>query len=253
LPETVSDPLESAIPNRHTNRRFYRRGALPQNLLDAMASAAGAVSGAGLAWLDGPAKRPLALQAIRLAEAERFLGARLHQELFGAVRFDLGWRATTDEWLPPATLEVEPPMRAPFALLRHPAFMRGASRIGAHHMLGLRAGYLPALSAPHLGLVWAGGGGDMAALAAGRAFERAWLAAASLGLALQPMAAATALTRQVAGDGWVRPAVQQRLAKLLATLAQGQPGEPFLLFRLGRAAAPSAVTGRRPWRDYLTD
>ena len=86
-------------------------------------------------------------------------------------------------------------MRAPCAALRYWPVMRGMSWLGAHHALGLRAGYLPAALSPHIGLVLAEeGDGDVpaAALNAGRAMQRVWLAAQAQGLALPPMAAATA-------------------------------------------------------------
>ncbi len=151
----AADPLCHAIEGRHTNRRFYSRAALPAPTLERLAAAADAVPGARLLWLADAADRRAALRAIRLAETERFRRRALHAELFGAVRFELGWKQTAGEGLPPGALEVEPPMRAGFALLRHWRVMRAASRLGLHHALGLRAGYLPCALAPQLGLMLA--------------------------------------------------------------------------------------------------
>lgn len=246
------DPLAAAIPARHTNRRFYRRGALGEPVLARLAHAAAAVPGAQLRWLDPPALRRVALQAIRLAETERFRRRELHAELFGAVRFELGWRASAPHGLPPGALEVEPPMRPFFAALRHWPLMRAASRIGAHHLLGLRAGDLPCRLAPHLGLlVAADADEDIAALHAGRALQRVWLAAAAEGLAFQPMAASTALAAQRPGSGWVEPAVQARLRALLDTMKGDARACPLMLFRIGRAAAPNVVTERLPVDSFL--
>ena len=248
----VLDPLVAAISTRHTNRRFYRRQRLLPETLTALAAAAAAVPGAGVAWLDDAASRRLGLQAMRIAEAERFRGRRLHAELFGAVRFEHGWQGGLDEWLAPAALEVEPPMRAAFAALRHRRVMRLAQALGGPTLLGLRAGYLPAASAPHLGMIHADAATSaLATLAAGRAFQRLWLQAALAGVALQPMAAATALARQRPGDGWVRPAVQARLRRLLAQLMAERGGEPFMLFRIGKASAPTATAGRRAVEEFV--
>jgi len=248
----AADALCLAIAGRHTNRRFFRRGRLDAETLARLSAAAEAVPGAGLLWLDDKPGRSLALAAIRLAETERFRRRELHRELFGAVRFDKGWRQTTTEWLPPAALEVEPPMRWPFALLRHWPLMRAANWLGAHQALGLRAGWLPCALAPHLGLVVATGQrDDLATLKAGRAFQRVWLAAAAEGLALQPMAAATALSVQTSGDGWVSAGVKEQLQALLAAMCGAPGAQPYLLFRLGRADAPTVVTLRRPVDDYL--
>ena len=246
------DPLCRAIELRHTNRRFYRRAALAAETLARLSAAADAVPGASVLWLDDAPGRRIALTAIRVAETERFRRRSLHQELFGAVRFDIGWQRSSDEWLPPAALQIEAPMRLPFAALRHWPLMRALDAFGAHHALGLRAGYLPCALAPHIGLILAKGQReDLANLKAGRAFQRVWLAAAAQGLALQPMAAATALSVQKAGGGWVSVAVQARLQQLLGALCEGHEALPYMLFRLGAAEAPTEVTQRRPISEYI--
>lgn len=243
------DPLATAIESRHCNRRFYRRAPLQAATLERL-SAAAAVPGAGVAWLDGERRR-VALQALRLAETERFRRRRLHEELFAAVRFDIGWRDSAPHGLPPGSLEIEPPLRPMFASLRHWPLMRALQLVGTHRVLGLRAGDLPCRLAPHLAAVFAHGpSDDAAALQAGRSLQRLWLAATLEGLALQPFAAAVALTRQAAGDGWVAPAVQARLVGLLERLVDA-PRRPYMLLRLGRAPAPTVVTGRRPLRAHL--
>ena len=246
------DPLVHAIEDRHTNRRFYRRAPIGTPALAHLSAAVDAVPGATLLWLDDPRRRALALKAIRIAETERFRCRALHDELFGAIRFELGWQDTSDEWLPPAALQVEAPMRAPFAVMRRWGVMRTANWFGAHVALGLRAGYLPCALAPHLGLILARAPReDLENLQAGRAFERVWLAATAQGIALQPMAAPTALVRQSPGRGWVRAHVRAELEALLGALPVADDVQPYMLFRVGRAAAPSVVTGRRPLADYL--
>ncbi|MBC7483802.1 MAG: hypothetical protein H7337_18320 [Rhizobacter sp.] len=249
---TPPDPLCRAIELRHTNRRFYQRAALPDETLARMSAAADAVPGASLLWLDDAASRRLALTAIRVAETERFRRRALHAELFGAVRFELGWQRSSDEWLPPAVLQIEAAMRLPFAALRHWPLMRTLDASGPPHALGLRAGYLPCALAPHIGLILAKGQReDLGNLKAGRAFQRAWLAATAEGLALQPMAATTALSVQNPGGGWVSEAVKFQLQELLGALCEGQEAQPYMLFRLGRAEAPSAVAQRRPVAQYM--
>ncbi len=251
-PDALAHELANALEQRHTNRRFYARAPVDAATLATLTRAAADVSGGGVHWLDAADERRRGLRAIRLAETERFRRRALHAELFGAVRFEAGWQRTLPEWLAPATLEVEPPSRPMFSAMRHWGVMRAATFAGAHLMLGLRAGYLPCALAPHLGLIVAHGADEAsAAFTAGRSFQRLWLAAAAAGLALQPMAAATALARQHAGGDWVSAPTQRELQRLLASLVPGGGATPQLLFRLGRARAPSAVAGRRPIDDYL--
>lgn len=247
-----ADPLALAIESRHTNRRFYQRGALPASTLNALSAAAAASPGALVRWLDAGHERNLSLRALRIAETERFRRQSLHQELFEAVRFDVGWQRSADEGLPPATLQIERPMRGPFSLLRHWPLMRVACSLGAHHMLGLRAAYLPCALAPHIGLMLAGAtSAPLATLQAGRAFQRLWLAAAQAGLALQAMAAATALVRQAPGAGWVSASAKAELGRVLQLLCPEPELQAYMFFRLGRARAPTVVTTRRALEHYL--
>ena len=244
------DALSDQIEARHTNRRLFRPTKVAPEVLERLRNAARAVPNTDLLWLDERETRSLALRTIRIAETERFRRAKLHQEIFSAVRFDAGWSEPTAEGLAPATLEVEAPMRPLFAALRRWPTMRRANYFGVHLALGFRAGYLPCASAPHLGLIVgrAGAGGN---LDAGRAMQRLWLAATAEGLSLQPMAAATALRWQAPGDGWVSLETRDLLAQALARLAGASGAQPYLLFRLGHAAPPSAVSGRQPVHFYV--
>ena len=240
-----ADPLDDAIERRHTNRRFFRAEAVARAVRDRIAAAAADVPGARLLWLDEADARATALQAIRMAETERFRRECLHRELFEAVRFELGWTRSADEGLPPGALEVEPPMRALFAALRRWPLMRAGTRIGLHRALGLRAGYLPCRLAPHLGLVLCDDPEvALRPMGAGRALERAWLAATAEGIAFQPMAAALALMHQRPGDGWVSAQVQERLRDRLQRLTAGRAECAWMFLRIGHAQAPSVVTGR---------
>jgi hypothetical protein len=130
--------------------------------------------------------------------------------------------------------------------------MQALSRIGVHHMLGLRAAALPCRLAPHLALVVCDApDASLAALGGGRALQRMWLAATAEGLALQPVAAAIALSRQRAGNGWVSPRTRDRLVELLGHLTGGRHESACMLVRIGRARAPSMVTGRPPIEHFL--
>jgi hypothetical protein len=237
--------LAAQIERRCTNRRFYRREPLAPATEAAIAGAAGV----SWHWLDGGA-RQRALAALRLAEAERFRRPRLHQELFEAIRFDVGWSATAMQGLPPGALEIERLLRRPFAALRHPRLMRVLAVLGVPAALGLRAADLPCRLAPRLAMIGGeaaqnGDGAGRVALAAGRALQRGWLAATAHGVALQPFAAVGALLRQRAAAGWVSTDTQQRLRELLAeTSSAGGPHAVHLFVRLGHAKPPTMVTGR---------
>jgi hypothetical protein len=237
--------LAAQIERRCTNRRFYRR----DRLMPAAESAIATAAGPSWRWLSGDARRR-ALTALRVAEAERFRRPRLHQELFDAIRFDVGWTATTTQGLPPGALEIERALRRPFAWLRHPRVMGVLTAFGVPAVLGLRAADLPCRLAPRLAMIVDeaeidADGERGRALAAGRALQRGWLAAAAHGVAMQPLAAVGALLRQQAGGGWVSAGTQQRLRELLAeTSSAGSAKAVHLFVRLGYARPPTVVTSR---------
>jgi nitroreductase len=246
------DPLDAQIELRHTNRRFYSRAAIDAGILQELQTAASAQGGCTLVWMDSPRQRQRALSVIRVAETERFRRRSLHQELFGAIRFEAGWEQTTDEWLPPVALEVEPPMRGAFKLLRDWRVMRASVWVGAHWGLGFRAGYLPCALSPHIGVLMAHDDDPrIESVIAGRAFERVWLAATAEGLALQPYAAPAVLATQQSGEGWVSAATKAQVGHALADLTSGHSGRPHMFFRIGRASAPTGVTRRKTLHHYV--
>ncbi len=249
-PATLYDPLVRFLFTRHTNRRLYERRSADPAVLTALATAAGRYSDARTLWLDQPRVRRAALRLMRIAEGERFRRRELHAELFSAVRFDVGWNDSAEEGLPPGALEVERLARLGFQWLRHWPLQRAINVVGAAALLGLRAGWLPASKAAHLGILTVADDAATPWLTAGRAFQRLWLAATSHGLALQPMAAAVALAGQEATGEWVRSRIQARLREGLARLAGS--GRPAMVFRVGYARPPSVTAGRRPVQSYLT-
>ena len=246
------DPLWRHIPLRHTNRHLRFRGPrmtdAERSELDAAARTYPACQ---LVWLDEPTRRRQALRLMRQAETERFHNRILHEELFSAIRFDVGWHKACSEGLPPGALGVEPPLRAFFALLRHWPVMRLANLLGAHHMLGWRACDLPCRLAPHLGLLAVKNTDNQAVFNAGRVFQRLWLGVTSQGRVLQPMPASALF----ALDGAQAEGIPADLQHNLAESWKANLGEvtPLMLFRIGLAQPPLIVAGRLRVGDYLEE
>lgn len=238
-----TDPLWQFIPLRHTSRRVWFRGSpLNANELAQLETAVSTQPACQLHWLDAAPERKHALALMRRAETARFHNRLLHEELFSAIRFDIGWRRTCEEGLPPGALGIEPPLRGLFALLRHWPVMRLANRVGAHHLLGLRACDLPCRLAPNLGLLAVKNTDNPSVFAAGRAFQRLWLTATQQGRVLQPMpASALYALAGVEAEG-----IPTELHRSLAAGWQARLGAvtPLMLFRMGRAN-PSPITAGR--------
>ena len=246
------DPLWRFIPLRHTNRHVRFRGPRMTDAERGELDAAVRIYPAcQLVWLDEPARRRQALRLMRRAEAERFHNPILHKELFSAIRFDVGWRSTSPEGMPPGALGVEPPLRVFFALLRHWPVMRLANLLGAHYMLGWRACDLPCRLAPHLGLLAVKNPDNQAVFGAGRVFQRLWLATTSQGRVLQPMPASALFALKGARAEGIPAGLQHDLAE--GWKASLGDSIPLMLFRIGLAKPSSIVTGRRGIGDYLDE
>ncbi len=251
-PSPDRDPLVAAIADRHTNRGLFRGPTVTDAERAALEAAVPPDRGIELLWFDRADRRRALLALMRVAETARFRERRHHAELFESIAFDAGWTDTAVERIAPGSLAIERPLRAGFALLRHWPVMRAASRIGLHHGVGLRSGDLPARLAPHRLAIVGPDASDETALAAGAAFQRVWLAAETLGLAVQPMVGSAVLVDDEDPGSSGRPsALANRLAAGWRTLLGAR--RPFVVFRLGRARAPAVRSGRRPAADYLVD
>jgi len=249
--EAPSDPLSEAITKRHTNRRLIFRGPrLSREDLVRLRQIAADRPGCSLIWLDDTPRRRQTLRLMRLAEAERFHNPLLHKDLFSAIRFDVGWQQSCDEGLPPGALGIERPLRLPFALLRHWSIMHLVNMVGGYHLLGWRAASLPCRISPHVGLISAADLSDQAVFNAGRGFERVWLLATLLGLALQPMPAAALYALDGACKEGIPARVQSRLRQGWQTLLRDQT--PLMLFRIGYASPPAIYTIRKPLEYYTS-
>jgi hypothetical protein len=245
--EKSANPLEAAIPERHTNRSLAFSGPpLSAAAIGAYTELVEAVGGISLLWFAEAARRSTLLSLIRKAETERFQNPKLHADLFGSIRFDVGWSATTDEGLPPAALGVEPGLKWMFSQLRHWSVMRVLNWVGGSHALGFRAAHLPCKLAPHLGVLVAHVPLEEGAFRAGCALERVWLKATADGLAFQPLAAAALLA--LPGYREVSSEVGDQLRAGWRTLTDATP---LMVFRMGRARPPKVRTSRRPSSTYV--
>lgn len=238
----ADNPLEVAIGLRHSNRRLVFSGpVLPRQEQQAFGELLGAVPSAKLVWLDSQEGRRPAIRLLRLAETERFRNPDLHRELFGSVRFDVGWDSTAAEGLPPGALELSRLERVPFRLLSRWSAQRFANLLGAHHVMAIRGAALPGLLAPHLCAI-AVSGSDVwvGAINAGRALQRVWLRATTLGLSVQVLAASALY----ALDGFSQVPIALRNG-LRATWSQLCPDAvPYAVLRMGRAKPPTVYATR---------
>lgn len=251
--ETVApDPLLEQLARRHTNRRVVFRGP-PLSAAErrAIEDASAVGSGCGLGWLNDPPARAFAVRRMTRAETERFRNPVLHEELFSAIRFDVGWSTSCADGLPPGALQVEAPARPLFALLRRWPVARFANRFGVHHVFGVRSCRLPCMLAPDLGAITVERLDARSLVKAGRSFQRVWLELTRLGRALQPLPAAALYALPEAAHEGVPEALQRHLNDSWDNRFDGR--HPVMFFRTGTAKPPRIRTERLPLEQYLEE
>lgn len=238
------NPLWEAIPLRHTNRRIRFRGPkLSDAEISSISSNLSAYPETQLLWLNASKQRNQVLQLMRRAETERFSNPILHEELFSAIRFDVGWNATCELGLPPGALAVEAPMRPLFAMLRHWPLMKISKLLGTHYILGFRACGLPCRLAPNLGILTVKDTSDQALFNTGRSFQRLWLSLTKQGRVLQAFPASALYALDGATQEGVTGQLHTALKQGWDTLLQGKT--PLMLFRTGYAPPININAGRQ--------
>ena len=248
--------LAAAIPERVTNRRLSPQASLDPDSRAALLRAATAVPGGALHLVEDADRLAAVGELLGRGDRLRFLSRTMHREMMQEIRWTSDSVRTTRDGLDVATLELTPTDLAGLRVMSSWAAMDLVGRIGGGRALEKPARKAIA-AASAVGLVTIPGRTREAYFAGGRAMQRVWLEATVRGLAFQPMAPITYLFARLelgAGEG-LSPAEATALRELRARFADVFPaaaglGEP-MLFRLSRAAPPTARALRRHVEDVL--
>lgn len=201
-----------AIPDRRTCHEIYLPELVPEEDL-AKLSATAREPGVHLFLTDSPDLRRQADQLVAAADAYLFADPAYREELAECIlRGNFGTR-----WL----LSV-------IGSFATACLNTGESRSKLDHEL--------LMSAPVFGLFGTDSDDPAAHVRVGMAFERFWLAATAIGLAIQPMSQLTEVEH-----------VRRALARAMPEAGR-YPVQPF---RLGFAPPAPHRTARRPWEDLL--
>ncbi|HEU5101603.1 MAG TPA: Rv1355c family protein [Roseiflexaceae bacterium] len=241
------------IQRRATNRKRMQGGSLPLSHVANLHEAAAVYEGRLQLLTDSAA---LTEVGAIMGEGDRirFLCRELHQELMAELRWTAKASRQTRDGLDLATLELTGAQLAVMRLIARPdvaAFLRelGGGAVFAEVAAEAAAGAMA------IGLLSIEGNHPVDLLRGGQAFERLWLQATALGLALQPMttviymfdmlrsATASVFTETEQAALLV---LQARFGRLFV-----QSEGDLLLFLIGRAPAPTARSLRRPIEAVL--
>jgi hypothetical protein len=178
------------------------------------------------------------------------LSPRLHQEMMTELRWTPEEVRTTRDGIDIATLEVDSADLAGLSLARHWPHLAFVRHVGGGRAFEEGARTSVAASSA-IGCLTTTGTGSHAYFDGGRALQRLWLTATSLGLGFQPVTALLYLFARVErGDGTgldaTETATLHALRKRLSALVPQHPDETeLLLFRLSYAPPPTAHALRR--------
>ncbi|MEO7192533.1 MAG: hypothetical protein ABI051_15880 [Vicinamibacterales bacterium] len=243
------DPLYPAIARRCTNRKPYQPGPLAPEAVKSLRAAALDVEGAELRLIDGRDDVRTLARAASLNDRLLFEIPELHAVFFESMRWTREEAERTRDGLFVDTLELGP-AAAGFKAMRRPGLVRFTNALGASR-LAPRHSYQTFLKSAALGFLQVEGRGGGAYIGGGRAMQRVWLTATALGLAFQPMAGMLYLLNYLdAPHPSVTPPQRatmsdaQRLYANVLPLAADRAN--IMLFRVGHAPPPSALSLRRP-------
>jgi molybdopterin/thiamine biosynthesis adenylyltransferase/nitroreductase len=248
--------LAAAIPERVTNRRLSPRVALDRDDRGALLRAAADVPGGALHLVEDADRLAELGEVLGRGDRLRFLSRTMHREMMQELRWSADSVRATRDGLDVATLELTPTDLAGLRVMSSWPAMDLVGRIGGGRALEKPARKAIA-AASAVGLVTVPGRTREAYFAGGRAMQRVWLEATARGLAFQPMAPLTYLFArlELGGGEGLAPGEVMALRELRTRFATLFPaaaglGEP-MLFRLSRAAPPTARALRRPVEDVL--
>ncbi len=205
--ERTGNELFKAIPRRHTHHDRFDAGEVQQHVLNALQDCC-TQDGVRSFFISDPEVLPRIAELLVLAEAKQFADPVYTTELLHWINqgnFGPSWLLKKLSRLAAKVLQNE-------------------GQLGPNHWTILK-------DAPVFGILAVKKDNPESRLCAGRAFERLFLTATSLGLSLEPMTNILQV-----------PKCRMELAKLLPS-----PGLfPQMLFRLGNKAANHLYTSRRP-------
>jgi nitroreductase/molybdopterin/thiamine biosynthesis adenylyltransferase len=248
-PHTPRPELVDWIERRATNRRPGPARPLEEAHRQALMRCA-ADSGARLHLVTDRAELEETGRILGAGDRLRMLSPRLHQEMMTELRWTPEEVRTTRDGIDIATLEVDSADLAGLSLARHWPHLAFVRHVGGGRAFEEGARTSVAASSA-IGCLTTTGTGSHAYFDGGRALQRLWLTATSLGLGFQPVTALLYLFARVErGDGTgldaTETATLHALRKRLSALVPQHPDETeLLLFRLSYAPPPTAHALRR--------
>jgi molybdopterin/thiamine biosynthesis adenylyltransferase len=200
LEASTWDALEPMITERHTNRRRAAGTLIPKEQLDELAAVAATVSGLELRFVSQRAAVAEVAHVAAASDRIRMLNPIGYRDLVREIRWTKEDAERERDGIDLRSLDLTPAEHAGLRMLRFPRVPELLRRWKVGHGLEkLTSSAL--LSASAIGLLTVPRESIHERFLAGRALERVWLAAARLGLSLQPHTSSIFLFARALGGG----------------------------------------------------
>lgn len=264
-PEDIADPVRlvfspgspatadelaraAAIATRHTNRTAYATTPLPDEFVRTSGSLT-QYAPCRVAFIAGRERLAQSAHAASAMEEAALGSEQLHRLFFDSLLFSRAPHEAGQPGLHLSTMELPPPVRLLFRLLRSWRVVRFLDRFGFARLAAAGNAATYASSGALIAFI-VPDRRPLSMIAAGRAMQRVWLDAVSRGLAAQPLAGLLYLAAALRERSDICPApAAARVRDAEATLYRiaGASGDEVLamLLRVGVPASPPTDYSRR--------
>ena len=250
VPGGQPDPLYPYLATRCTCRRLFSRKPVAAESLAQMAAAAEQTGAVRVDWVTDRSQISEMARLLAASDLIRFQYEPFHNELFRQLRFTAEEAERTRDGLDLRTLELPPGAGWLLRMLQPWKRMRKIHQLGLGPLLTMPS-VLAVRRSGALGLLSVSQPNVESFLQGGMAFERLWLTAAAVGVALQPLGSLPIFLAHWQQLGGARLAatqlsrVQGLADRLRTLLPQVGAGVLQIMFRIGQSPPPSHRALRR--------
>ncbi|OGZ29407.1 MAG: hypothetical protein A2931_00760 [Candidatus Niyogibacteria bacterium RIFCSPLOWO2_01_FULL_45_48] len=243
-----NEPLFSYIKERVTNRRSYKNVPLSEGEREVLISAASSIPGCELKLVEDKNQMQIIAQAMSVTEKVALETKELHRLFFKDIIWDDEKNKKGESGLYIKSLEVPPPVRLVFKIIKNWSAMKIFNLLGFNKMAAAGNAGIYASSAAHGAIITENN--DENFISAGRAFQRVWLESSRLGLAFQPVAGTAFLAQKVESrDGNIfseknSEFIREAANKMDFAFSVDAGKVAAITFRIGRAEPPTARSYR---------
>jgi len=250
--------LYPAIGARTTNRQVYRKTPLDTSEIDSLIREATSIEGAGLSFLSAKDAKKTLSSLVFKADVIRVERRDLHEFLCSTIRWKQPEIDAKKDGMPLRSLEAGFGGDLFLRLCSPWPVMNIMNKLGVGRAVAMHS-RKSVMNSGAMGLITVAGNTPHDFFQAGRALERTWLAATSLGLAMQPVTAITLFfLRQ---DLKESPDFSPKHKKILADIRPKwrqlwgnalKDRSEALLFRIGKAVSPPTARAiRKPLDSFM--